>query len=200
MMKGYNFTERMRKCLAMAREEAAALYHPYVGTEHILLGMIAEGEGVATTALVNLSVKPEQLRDRMLATLERGRTPIRTDQPYTTRAKKVLELSMSHARELHHSYVGTEHLLLGLLSEEKGIAAEVLIDAGLSVDRVREEVVRILGTDTSNFAPADQAPLLRAERGPAPSEIVVELHFADGSVSRQSCRSRHEAMQYLMRV
>src|SRR5689334_13182294 len=118
----------------MAREESARLHHEYVGTEHILLGLIREGEGVACTVLQNLSVDPDQLRQKVEGIIKEGKAapPSRPDLPYTSRAKKVLELSMGAARELKHSYVGTEHLLLGLLEEKKGVAAQVLIDAGLT--------------------------------------------------------------------
>src|ERR1044071_4383077 len=163
-MNGYNFTERVRKVLAMAREEAARLHHEYVGTEHILLGVIGEGEGVAATVLQNLSVELDDLRHAVEAAVKRGKAGQTTgpDLPYTSRAKKVLELAMAEARELNHSYVGTEHLLLGLLREEKGIAAQVLTDAGVNLDAARAETLRILGTEmpqqTSGQAPGGAAP------------------------------------------
>lgn len=148
-MQGYNFTERVRKVLAYAREEAAGLHHEYVGTEHILLGLVREGEGVASTALQNLGVDQDRLRDTIETIVKKGNPGARTgpDLPYTSRAKKVLELAMKEARELNHSYVGTEHLLLGLIEEQKGIAAQVLVDAGATLDAVRGEVLRILGTE-----------------------------------------------------
>ena len=138
-MNGYNFTERVRKVLAMAREEAARLHHEYVGTEHILLGLIREGEGVAAAVLQNLSVDLDEMQQKIEETVKKGKAVQATgpDLPYTSRAKKVLELAMSEARELNHSYVGTEHLLLGLLREEKGIAAQVLTDAGVNLDAAR---------------------------------------------------------------
>jgi len=116
----------------MAREEAARLHHEYVGTEHILLGLIREGEGVAAAVLTNLNVDLDEIQQKIEETVKKGKAPASAgppDLPYTSRAKKVLELAMSEARELNHSYVGTEHLLLGLLREEKGIAAQVLTDA-----------------------------------------------------------------------
>src|SRR5205807_9729855 len=148
-MNGYNFTERVRKVLAMAREEAARLHHEYVGTEHILLGLIREGEGVAAAVLNNLSVDLDEIQQKIEDTVKKGKAAQTTgpDLPYTSRAKKVLELAMSEARELNHSYVGTEHLLLGLLREEKGIAAQVLTDAGVNLDAARAETLRILGTE-----------------------------------------------------
>ncbi|HKG95434.1 MAG TPA: ATP-dependent Clp protease ATP-binding subunit [Gemmatimonadaceae bacterium] len=148
-MNGYNFTERVRKVLAMAREEAARLHHEYVGTEHILLGLIREGEGVAAAVLQNLSVDLDEIQQKIEETVKKGKAAQATgpDLPYTSRAKKVLELAMSEARELNHSYVGTEHLLLGLLREEKGIAAQVLTDAGVNLDAARAETLRLLGTE-----------------------------------------------------
>jgi ATP-dependent Clp protease ATP-binding subunit ClpA len=148
-MNGYNFTERVRKVLAMAREESARLHHEYVGTEHILLGLIREGEGVAATIIENLGVKLEALADTIESIVKRGRSDSTTgpDLPYTSRAKKVLELAMSEAREANHSYVGTEHLLLGLVREEKGIAAQVLVDSGITLDTARAEMTSVLGEE-----------------------------------------------------
>ncbi len=134
----------------MAREEAARLHHEYVGTEHILLGLIREGEGVAAAVLTNLNVDLDDIQQKIEETVKKGKAPAAAgppDLPYTSRAKKVLELAMSEARELNHSYVGTEHLLLGLLREEKGIAAQVLTDADVSLEQARAETLRLLGSD-----------------------------------------------------
>jgi len=148
-MNGYNFTDRVRKVLQMAREEAARLHHEYVGTEHILLGLIREGEGVAAAVLQNLNVDLEEIQQKIEETVKKGKAAAAAgpDLPYTSRAKKVLELAMTEARELNHSYVGTEHLLLGLLREEKGIAAQVLMDAGVTLEQSRAETLRLLGSD-----------------------------------------------------
>src|SRR5437660_5013542 len=129
-MNGYNFTERVRKVLAMAREEAARLHHEYVGTEHILLGLVQEGEGVAVVVLQNLGVDPDVICSKIDEVVKKGNSTQTTgpDLPYTSRARKVLELSMSEARALNHAYVGTEHVLLGVLREERGIGAQVLKD------------------------------------------------------------------------
>jgi ATP-dependent Clp protease ATP-binding subunit ClpA len=154
-MNGYNFTERVRKILAMAREEAVRLHHEYVGTEHILLGLILEGEGVAAAVLQSLNVDLEEIQQKIEETVKKGKAQQGTgpDLPYTSRAKKVLELAMSEARELNHSYVGTEHILLGLIREEKGIAAVVLSDVGIELPVARAEVLRLLGTDVAQHAP-----------------------------------------------
>ncbi|MEZ4584903.1 MAG: ATP-dependent Clp protease ATP-binding subunit [Gemmatimonadales bacterium] len=148
-MNGYNFTDRVRKVLQMAREEAARLHHEYVGTEHILLGLIREGEGVAAAVLTNLNVDLEEVQQKIEETVKKGKAAAQPgpDLPYTSRAKKVLELAMTEARELNHSYVGTEHQLLGLLREEKGLAAQVLSDAGVSLEQSRAETLRLLGSE-----------------------------------------------------
>ena len=151
----YNFTDRVRKVLAMAREEAIRLQHDYVGTEHILLGLIHEGEGVAAAVLQHLSVDLEQIHERVEESVRKGKATIALGElPYTSRAKKVLEFAMAEAREFNHSYVGTEHLLLGLLREEKGIAAQVLNSLGVSLDEARGETLKVLGTDVSPSEPA----------------------------------------------
>ena len=165
-MNGYNFTERVRKVLAMSREESVRLHHQYVGTEHMLLGIIREGEGVAAAVLVGLGIDRDEVRERIEATIKPGRDATGPDLPYTSRAKKALEFAMSEARELNHSYVGTEHLLLGLIREEKGIAAQVLSEAGLGLAEARAEVLRILGTDAS------QSPTTGPSRtGPMPDAV-----------------------------
>jgi ATP-dependent Clp protease ATP-binding subunit ClpC len=153
----YNFTDRVRKVLAMAREEAIRLQHDYVGTEHILLGLIREGEGVAAAVLTNLSVDLDQITERIEESVRRGKATIALGElPYTSRAKKVLEFAMAEARELNHSYVGTEHLLLGLLREEKGIAAEVLNQLGVTLEEARRQTLKLLGSDP-NAAPTAAA-------------------------------------------
>jgi ATP-dependent Clp protease ATP-binding subunit ClpC len=159
-MNGYNFTDRVRKVLQMAREEAARLHHEYVGTEHILLGLIREGEGVAAAVLTNLNVELDEVQQKIEETVKKGKAAASTgpDLPYTSRAKKVLELAMTEARELNHSYVGTEHLLLGLLREEKGIAAQVLNDAGVTLEQSRAETLRLLGSDMPQTAPGGAPP------------------------------------------
>jgi hypothetical protein len=146
-MTGYNFTERVRKVLAMSREESIRLGHEYVGTEHILLGLLREAESAAVTVMRNLEVDLDAVQAKILKVVKRGNLPPgERDLPYTTRAKVVLELAMSEARELQHRYVGTEHLLLGMLREQKGIAAQVLVDAGLTLETARTEVLRVMGT------------------------------------------------------
>ena len=151
----YNFTDRVRKVLAMAREEAIRLQHDYVGTEHILLGLIREGEGVAAAVLTNLNVDLDQIHERVEESVRKGKATIALGElPYTSRAKKVLEFAMAEARDFNHSYVGTEHLLLGLLREEKGIAAQVLNSLGVTLDEARGETLKVLGSDVNQSEPA----------------------------------------------
>jgi ATP-dependent Clp protease ATP-binding subunit ClpC len=180
-MNGYNFTDRVRKVLQMAREEAARLHHEYVGTEHILLGLIREGEGVAAAVLTNLSVELDEIQQKIEETVKKGKAAAAAgpDLPYTSRAKKVLELAMTEARELNHSYVGTEHLLLGLLREEKGIAAQVLNDAGVTLEQSRAETLRLLGSDMPQAAAAagSAAPAAPAPKGEKKSKTPALDHF-----------------------
>ena len=192
-MNLYNFTERSRKVLAMAREEAARLQHEYVGTEHILLGLIREGEGVGATLLQNLGAELDAVRQGIEETVKKGKAAQTAgpDPPYTSRAKKVLELAMEETRALHHSYVGTEHLLLGLLAEGKGIAAGVLGSFGVTIDGARAEVRRILGTELTPSAatepPSDEKPV----------RIVLILYYANGAAMSKSFTDVADAARFL---
>jgi ATP-dependent Clp protease ATP-binding subunit ClpC len=182
-MNGYNFTDRVRKVLQMAREEAARLHHEYVGTEHILLGLIREGEGVAAAVLTNLGVELDEIQQKIEETVKKGKAAAAAgpELPYTSRAKKVLELAMMEARELNHSYVGTEHLLLGLLREEKGIAAQVLTDAGVTLEQSRAETLRLLGSDLpqgqQNSAPPQGSPQAVPPKAEKKSKTPALDHF-----------------------
>ena len=163
----YNFTERVRKVLSMARQEAIRLQHDYVGTEHILLGLIREGEGVAAHVLGNLSVDLDRIHERVEESVRKGKATIALGElPYTSPAKKVLEFAMAEARELNHSYVGTEHLLLGLLRESKGIAAQVLNSLGVTIEEARAETLKVLGSDVSSGSPSASAG--GSSAGPVP--------------------------------
>ena len=165
----YNFTERVRKVLSMARQEAIRLQHDYVGTEHILLGLIREGEGVAAHVLGNLKVDLDQIHERVDESVRRGKATIALGElPYTNPAKKVLEFAMAEARELNHSYVGTEHLLLGLLRESKGIAAQVLNSLGMTIEEARGETLTVLGSDVSSGSAAAAGAGSGAAPGPSP--------------------------------
>ncbi|HEX7167726.1 MAG TPA: Clp protease N-terminal domain-containing protein [Acidimicrobiales bacterium] len=135
------FTKRARRVLVLAQEEARNVGHDYIGTEHILLGLIQEGEGLGAKALGNLGVDLEAMRGRILDIVPPGdRTRTAAPAPFTPRSKKVLELSLRSALKLGHNYIGTEHLLLGLLAEGEGLAMQVLVAAGIDLDRAEREV------------------------------------------------------------
>ncbi|MPZ14775.1 MAG: AAA domain-containing protein [Chloroflexi bacterium] len=138
------FTERARKVLQLAQEEAQRFNHNYIGTEHLLLGLVREGEGVAAKVLANLGVDLNKVRSAVEFVIGRGERTIAGDIGLTPRAKKVIELSVEEARRLNHSYIGTEHLLLGLVREGEGIAAGVLESLGVSLDKVRQQVNYVL--------------------------------------------------------
>ena len=144
MMFG-RFTERSQKVLALAQEEAMRLGHNNVGTEHILLGLVREGEGIAAKALKALNLNPEKIQKEVEELIGKGSD---TQQPphYTPRAKRVIELSMDEARKIGHSYVGTEHILLGLIREGEGVAARVLNNLGVSLNKTRQQVLQLLGS------------------------------------------------------
>ncbi len=142
------FTDRARKVMALARKEAQRFNHDFIGTEHILLGLIQEGSGVAANVLKNLGVEITKIRSEIEKNVQSGPSMVTMGQlPFTPRAKKVLELSMEEANELGHNYIGTEHLLLGLLRENDGVAAQVLLDLGLKLEEVRNEVLELLGAE-----------------------------------------------------
>ncbi|MBD3246272.1 MAG: AAA domain-containing protein [Candidatus Omnitrophica bacterium] len=140
------FTERARKVLVLAKEEARRFNHDYIGTEHILLGLIREGEGVACAVLQNLGVDLERLRMELEKLISPGSvSSVLGDVPFTPRAKKALELAAEEARSLGHNYIGTEHVLLGLIREGEGLACQVLFSLGVDLRRVREEISALLG-------------------------------------------------------
>lgn len=147
MMFG-RFTERAQKVLALAQEEAIRLGHNNIGTEHILLGLVREGDGIAAKALYALGLGPEKIQKEVENLIGRGQDTAQTIH-YTPRAKKVIELSMDEARKLGHSYVGTEHVLLGLIREGEGVAARVLNNLGVSLNKARQQVLQLLGSNES---------------------------------------------------
>ncbi len=140
------FTERVRKVIYLAREEASRLQHDSIGTEHLLLGLLREGEGIAATVLANLGLDLDEIRHRVESMVaQTGGTLTIGEIPFTSNAKRVLELSVDEARQLGHNYVGTEHLLLGLIREGEGVAAKVLMDMGVDRKKVRDETLKLLG-------------------------------------------------------
>src|SRR5438105_10834584 len=140
------FTDRARKVMQLANQEAQRLNYEYIGTEHILLGLAKEGDGVAANVLKNLDVDLRKIRQEVEKIVQAGPGPVHPGKlPPTPHARKVVEYSIEEARKLEHKYVGTEHLLLGLLREKEGVAAQVLINMGLRLEDVREEVLELLG-------------------------------------------------------
>src|SRR5699024_605910 len=138
------FTERAQKVLALSQEEAIRLKYNNVGTEHILLGLIREGQGIAAKALLALGVETEDIQKEVETLIGEGKHPMQSIH-FTPRAKKVVELSQDEARKLGHSYVGTEHILLGLIREGEGVASRVLKNLGVSLNKARQQVLTLLG-------------------------------------------------------
>ena len=153
-MPAFNrFTERARKVILLAKEEAKRFNHDYIGTEHILLGLVKEGEGVAAAVLTSLGLDSENIRMEVEKLVQPGPSKILSnDIPFTPRAKKVIELAMDEARNLGHNYIGTEHLLLGLIREGDGVASQVLLNVGLDLKSVRDEVLNLLGSSVPGYS------------------------------------------------
>ncbi len=152
------FTERARKVILLAKQEAKRFNHDYIGTEHILLGLLREGEGVAAAVLQSLGMNLNNIRLEVEKLVQIGPTTVVTgDLPFTPKAKKVMELAMEEARTLGHNYIGTEHLLLGLIREGEGVASQVFNNMGLDLEKVREEVIKLLGSTTPGVQFGSQA-------------------------------------------
>ena len=152
------FTDRARRVVVLAQEEARMLNHNYIGTEHILLGLIHEGEGVAAKALESLGISLEAVRSQVEEIIGQGQQAPSGHIPFTPRAKKVLELSLREALQLGHNYIGTEHILLGLIREGEGVAAQVLVKLGADLTRVRQQVIQLLSGYQGKEAEATGAP------------------------------------------
>ena len=174
------FTDRARRVVVLAQEEARMLNHNYIGTEHILLGLIHEGEGVAAKALESLGISLEAVRQQVEEIIGQGQQAPPGHIPFTPRAKKVLELSLRESLQLGHNYIGTEHILLGLIREGEGVAAQVLVKLGADLDRVRQQVIQLLhGRRGDELEGSAAAP---RERG-LPAEIAVRLDAIDSRLS-----------------
>ena len=171
------FTERARRVLTLAQEEAHRFNHNYIGTEHILLGLVREGDGVAAKVLSNLGVELNKVRSAVEFIIGRGDRTVLGEIGLTPRAKKVIELAVDEARRLGHSYIGTEHLLLGLVREGEGIAAGVLESLGVNIERVRAETTRILSQSSPQAATAGSGAR-QASRTPTVDQLGIELTAA----------------------
>ncbi|WP_422774499.1 ATP-dependent Clp protease ATP-binding subunit [Plantactinospora sp. WMMC1484] len=167
------FTDRARRVVVLAQEEARMLNHNYIGTEHILLGLIHEGEGVAAKALESLGISLEGVRQQVEEIIGQGQQAPSGHIPFTPRAKKVLELSLREALQLGHNYIGTEHILLGLIREGEGVAAQVLVKLGADLNRVRQQVIQLLsGYQGKEPAAAGTAP---GEAAPSTSLVLDQF-------------------------
>ncbi len=169
------FTDRARRVVVLAQEEARMLSHNYIGTEHILLGLIHEGEGVAAKALESLDISLEAVRAQVEEIIGQGQQAPSGHIPFTPRAKKVLELSLREALQLGHSYIGTEHILLGLIREGEGVAAQVLQKLGADLNRVRQQVIQLLSGFQGKESTA--AAAAQGAGGDAPSSSLVLDQF-----------------------
>ena len=166
------FTDRARKVLTLAQDEAQRFNHNYIGTEHLLLGLVREGEGVAARVLENMNVELPKVRTAVEFIIGRGDRPVVGEVGLTPRAKRVIELAIDEARRLGHNYIGTEHLLLGLVREGEGIAAGVLESLGVNLDKVRHEVIRVL-SQSSSAGPAQETK--RASKTPTVDALGINL-------------------------
>ena len=175
------FTDRARRVVVLAQDEARELNHNYIGTEHILLGLISEGDGVAAKALESMGISLEAVRSEVVDIIGRGAQPPSGHIPFTPRAKKVLEYSLREALQLGHKYIGTEHILLGLIREGEGVAAQVLVKLGADLPRVRQQVIQLLsgfqGDDSEGPGGPEQRPV-----GATSGQRVAEGNHQAGSL------------------
>jgi len=199
ILAGYDFTTRVRGSLIKAREDALRRNHDYVGTEHLLLGLLAEEDALVMDVLDNLAANPMVLQQSIEQRLTDGqpgrRVRMTTDLPYTSRARVVLDQAIATAHEFGDGYVGTQHLLLGLIRETHGIAAQSLVAAGLTEPKLKREVVRLLQgegvaamfDDTTSEPAETQVPL----------SIAVEVRYEDGTLAKKVFASKDAAIGFL---
>jgi len=190
------FTERARKVLTLAQEEAQRFNHNYIGTEHILLGLVREGDGVAAKVLANLGVELSKVRSAVEFIIGRGERTTRGEIGLTPRAKRVIELAVDEARRLGHSYIGTEHLLLGLLREGEGVAAGVLESLGVSLEKVRTETVRIL----QQSAPQLHSGARPTSRTPTLDQLSVDLTAMARAGKLDPVIGRHKEVERVIQI
>jgi hypothetical protein len=207
------FTERARQVVVLAQDEARALRHNYIGTEHILLGLLREEEGLAARVLESLDVTVEEVRAQVAAVVGEGDDVTTGQIPFTPRAKKVLELSLREALGLGHNYIGTEHVLLGLVRVDEGVAARILLDFGLDAEKIRDELIRMLsgpgrraeGSPPPGYVPKSPplAPefVAELERVRAEKELAIEAQeFERGASARDRERRLAAAARAVERV
>ncbi len=186
------FTKRARRVLVLAQDEAKALEHDFIGTEHLLLGLVREGEGIGAVALAGLGVDFDTLRDRIAAVVTPGTPGTACDKPpFTPRAKKVLELSLREALDLNHNYIGTEHLILGLVREGEGVAAHVLGELELTPGAIRAKVLELLSGYTA------PAPTVGAEPDRLTPAAVQLRNRASAAAAGEPIGSHHHLLGLL---
>ncbi|MDQ6768360.1 MAG: hypothetical protein M3Z54_00030 [Gemmatimonadota bacterium] len=194
-MAGYDFNYRVRGALIKARQEARARHHEYVGTEHLLLGLLAEEDALVVDVLENLGSKPIELQsavEQMITVGQPTGRPPAPDLPYTPRARVVLDQAISAAHEFGDGYVGIQHLLLGLIREQHSVAARAMTEAGLSEPQLRREIVRLLQGE--GVAALIDVPQSETQ---VPLSIAVEVHYGDGSMAKKIFTSKDEAIGFL---
>ena len=172
------FTDRARRVVVLAQEEARMLDHNYIGTEHLLLGLIHEGEGIAAKALEAMGISLDAVRQQVEAIIGRGQLAPSGHIPFTPRAKRVLELSLRESGQLGHNYIGTEHILLGLVREGEGVAAQVLVTLGADLNRVRQMVIQLLQGHS-----AETKPKPRSMRTGVVEDVLARLDSMDGRLT-----------------
>ncbi|HLH74464.1 MAG TPA: ATP-dependent Clp protease ATP-binding subunit [Chloroflexota bacterium] len=190
------FTERARKVLTLAQEEAQRFNHNYIGTEHLLLGLVREGDGVAAKVLANMGVELNKVRSAVEFIIGRGDRMVMGEIGLTPRAKKVIELAVDEARRLNHHYIGTEHLLLGLVREGEGIAAGVLESLGVSLDKVRAQVIHVL-SQSSTYS---QHESRQATRTPTIDQMGIDLTAAARAGKLDPCIGRHKEIERVVQI
>jgi ATP-dependent Clp protease ATP-binding subunit ClpC len=190
------FTERARRVLTLAQEEAQRFNHNYIGTEHLLLGLVREGDGVAAKVLANLGVELNKVRSAVEFIIGRGDRAVLGEIGLTPRAKKVIELAVDEARRLNHHYIGTEHLLLGLVREGEGIAAGVLESLGVNLERVRAETTRIL----SQSMPQDPQRQRTQTRTPTVDQLGMDLTSAARAGKLDPVIGRHKEIERVIQI
>ena len=193
------FSERARRVLSLAQEEAQRFNHNYIGTEHILLGLVRETEGVAARVLANLGVDLNKVRSAVEFIIGRGERPAQGEIGLTPRAKKVVELAVDEARRLNHTYIGTEHLLIGLLREGEGVAAGVLESLGVTLDKVRSETHRIL-SQTTPTASGGSSSSRSATRTPTLDQLGIDLTAAARANKLDPVIGRNQEIQRVIQI
>ncbi len=169
------FTERARQAVVLAQDEARALKHNYIGTEHILLGLLREEEGLAARVLESLDITVEEVRAQVARIVGQGDEVTTGQIPFTPRAKKVLELALREALSLGHNYIGTEHILLGLVRENEGVAARILLDFDADAEKIRNRVIDSLSSPTLGHPLTPRPPTLARNRARVESAIARQL-------------------------